>query len=97
MVMVYTIALVIGLLGLLVLILGGTLADNVGRPDRDPGEWMGRGGKMGLGAMLGFGMGGLAAEFSTLGLGWPVALLIALLGAGGSILWVRYSLLRDEA
>lgn len=97
MVKVYAIALVIGVLGLLAVILGGALAESVGRPERDPGVWLGTGGKMALGAVLGFGMGGLAAEFSPLGIGWPLALVIALLAAAISIVWVRYSLGRDEA
>jgi hypothetical protein len=95
MVKVYAIALVIGLLGLLIVILGGAFADNVGRPDRDPGEWLGTWGKTLIGAVLGFGMGGLSAEFSPLDLSWQIALLIAFGAAAASIFWVRYSVSRS--
>ncbi len=91
MVKVYAVVLVAGFLGLLVMILGGALADNVDRPDRDPGERFGLRGKMVVGAALGFGMGGLSAEFSPLDLSWPVALLVALVAAVASIFWVRYA------
>jgi ABC-type antimicrobial peptide transport system permease subunit len=97
MVVVYSIALVIGLIGLIVLIFGGALAESLERPERDPGERLGPGGKMVMGAVAGFGMGGLAAEFSPLDIGWPLALVIALVAAGISILWIRYSLTRDGA
>ncbi|MGH8944651.1 MAG: hypothetical protein ACRDVL_00685 [Acidimicrobiia bacterium] len=94
MVKVYAIALVTGLLGLLIVVLGGALADNVDRPDRDPGEWLGDLGKTLIGAVFGFGMGGLSAEFSPLDLSWQTALLIALGAAAASIVWVRYSVSR---
>jgi hypothetical protein len=91
MVKVYAVVLAAGVLGLLVLVLGGALADNVGRSDRDPGERFGLRGKMAVGAALGFGMGGLSAEFSPLDISWPVALLIALAAGFASVFWVRYA------
>jgi MFS family permease len=91
MVKVYAIALLIGFVGLLIVIMGGTLADNLDRPDRDPNRKLGRRGRLAMGAVLGFAMGGMAAEFSPLDFSWQLALLIAI-GAGGvGLLWVRYS------
>lgn len=91
MVKVYAITLAIGVLGLIVLILGGSFADNVGRPDRDPGERLGPRGRMAVGALIGFGMGGMSAEFSPLDLSWSVSLLIAAVAALLSVFWVRYA------
>jgi hypothetical protein len=97
MIKVYAVALSIGVIGLIIVILGGALAENLGRPDRDPGALLGETGRIGLGAILGFGMGGMAAEFSPLGLGWQVSLVIALGATVVSALWVRYSMRRSEA
>jgi hypothetical protein len=91
MVKVYAIVLALGILGLLVMILGGAFAENVGHPDRDPGRRFGLTGKMAVGAAVGFGMGGMSAEFSPLDLSWPVALAIAILASGLSVYWVRYA------
>jgi hypothetical protein len=96
MVKVYVIALGVGVLGLLVVVLGGALAENLGRGDRDPGVVIGETGRIALGALLGFGMGGLASEFSPLGFAWPVSLAIAVAAAFASAMWVRYSLTRSE-
>jgi hypothetical protein len=91
MVKVYAITLAIGFLGLLAVILGGSFADNVGRPDQNPGERLGSRGKMAVGALVGFGMGGMSAEFSPLDLSWSVSLLIAVVAALLSVFWVRYA------
>lgn len=96
MVKVYAVTLALGVVGLLVVILGGAFATNVGREDRDPGERFGLTGKVVLGALLGFGMGGMAAEFSPLDLSWPVALVIAVAAAGGAAVWVRYAVAQAE-
>ena len=97
MIKVYAIALAIGVVGLIVVILGGALAENLNRPERDPGAILGGGGLMALGATLGFGMGGMASEFSPLGFGWQVSLAIAVAAAVISAMWVRYSLGRSKA
>jgi hypothetical protein len=91
MVKFYSIALVLGLIGLVVVILGGTFAENVGREDRDPGRRIGAAGRAGIGALVGFGMAGISAEFSTLDLGWPAALGVAVAGAVAGALWSWYS------
>jgi hypothetical protein len=97
MVKVYAVALAIGVTGLLVVIFGSALAENLRRPDLDPGETIGLLGKSVIGALVGFGMGGLSAEFSPLDLTWPIALLLALAAAGLSVVWVRYSVTRTGA
>jgi hypothetical protein len=91
MVKVYAVALALGVVGLLVMILGGAFADNLGREDADPGRRWGVGGRSVVGALVGLGMGGMSAEFSPLDLSWPIALLIALVAAGLSVFWVRYA------
>lgn len=96
MVKVYAVSLVIGFVGLLLVIMGGVLAMNVGHPERDPGERIGLVGRSIIGALAGFGMGGLSAEFSPLDFTWQVSVLIALGAAGLSILWVRYAVARSE-
>jgi hypothetical protein len=97
MVKVYAVALALGIVGLLVMILGGAFAENVGHPDRDPGERFGLTGKMVVGAAVGFGMGGMSAEFSPFDLSWPVALAIAVVAAGLSVFWVRYAVRQTGA
>lgn len=94
MVKVYAIALAAGLLGLVVVIVGGAFAESQGRPLSDPGEKLGPAGKTVIGALAGFGMGGLSAEFSPIDLTWQSALVVAVAAAVLSILWVRYSLSR---
>ena len=95
MVKFYSIALALGVLGLLVVILGGTFAENVGRPERDPGRLIG-GGRALIGALVGFGMAGLSAEFSTFDLTWQTALLVAIVGAGAGAGWAWYAVSRDS-
>jgi len=96
MVVIYSLALVVGIVGLLIVIFGSSFADNVDRPDRDPGSRLGMSGKIALGAVLGFGAGGMAAEFSPLDLTWQVALVIALAAGLVSAWWVRYSVSQAE-
>ncbi len=91
MVKVYSISLVIGVLGLLVVTLGGAIADNSGHPDKDPGDRIGRGGRMVIGVLVGFGMGGLSAECAPQECTWGVALAWGVLGGVGAALWVRYA------
>lgn len=96
MVKVYAVALVIGIVGLLVVLLGGSFAENIGRGDKDPGERFGTRGKLVVGALIGFGMGGMSAEFSPLDLTWPVALAIAVVASLLSVFWVRYAVRQYE-
>lgn len=96
MVKVYAVALSLGILGLIVVILGGVFAHNVGHPERDPGERFGIFGKTLVGGLVGFGMGGMSAEFSPLGFSWQVSLLLALGAAALAVIWVRYSAAQVE-
>lgn len=97
MVKVYAVALALGIVGLIVIILGGAFAENLGRPDRDPGERFGLVGKTLIGGLVGFGMGGMSAEFSPLDFSWQISLLLAL-GAGAlAVVWVRYSVTQVDS
>ncbi len=87
----YAAVLLIGFIALVVVIFGGTLSENVGRHDRDPDARLGPVGRLALGAVLGFGMGGMAAEFSPLDLTWPVGLVVAIAAAVAGAVWVRYA------
>lgn len=94
MVKVYSVALAVGLFGLLIVIVGGAFAESLGRPLRDPGSKLGPSGKTVIGALAGFGMGGLSAEFSPIDLTWQSALGVAVTAAVLSIVWVRFSVSR---
>jgi hypothetical protein len=91
MVKVYAVILVLGLVAMVVVVIGGALAENMGRPERDPGHRIGHTGRTAVGAALGMGMAGMSAEFSTWDLSWPMSLLLAIAGgvAGGA--WAWYS------
>jgi hypothetical protein len=91
MVKIYAILLALGSIGLLVVIFGGTLAENLGHPERDPNLLLGGRGRKLFGGILGFSMGGMAAEFSPLDFSWPVALLIASGSAVLGAIWVGYA------
>ena len=97
MIKVYAITLVLGIIGLLIVILGGAFAENVGQTDRDPGNVIGSGGKATIGALVGFGMGGMSAEFAPIDFSWPVSLLLAIAAAGLSVLWVRYAMAQADS
>ncbi len=96
MVKVYAITLAIGIVGLVVVIFGGALAENLGRESSDPARKLGVGGQAVIGGLVGCGMAGLSAEFSTLDLTWQAALPIALAGGVAGFLWTRYSLRRQS-
>ena len=82
MIKVYAIALAVGAAALVGVILWASL------PGKEGPKTSAR---MGLGALLGFGMGGMAAEYSPLDISWPIALLLAVLAAVASVAWVRYA------
>ena len=91
MVKVYSISLAVGLVGLVVVILGGAVAENLGRIESDPGRVIGVRGRSLIGALVGFGMAGLSAELSTLDLGWQTAILVAALGGLAGAVWAWYA------
>ena len=90
MVTVYAISLAVGIVGLLWVILGGALAENLDRPERDPRPMLGSRGRSAIGGICGFGMGGMAAEFSPLGFTTWAAALLAIGAAGVGVVWVRH-------
>lgn len=91
MVKIYSILLIVGFLGILVMILGGTFLENLGHADKDPNKVFGTRGRLFLGGLLGFSMGGIAAEFSPLDFSWQAALAIAVGGALLGVVWVGYA------
>jgi hypothetical protein len=90
MVKVYALALAVGVIGLLVVILGGAFAENLGRDEADPAKRLGRTGRAVIGGLVGLGMAGRSAEYAPLDMKWAVALLLALIGAMGGALWGYY-------
>lgn len=96
MVKVYAICLALGVIGLLVVVLGGAFAENVGRPERDPGRRIGVVGRSLIGGLLGFGMAGMSVEFSVWDLSWQTALLVAIAGGGAGAVWAGYASTRDS-
>lgn len=91
MVKVYAVVLSLAVVALVVVLMGSTLAQNLDRAEQDPDLRLGGRARTILGAALGFGMGGMAAEFSPLDLSWPVALLLAVVGGAVGAMWIRYS------
>jgi hypothetical protein len=91
MVIVYSVILALGFVAVVVIVMGGTLAENLKRDDGDPGARIGPRGRLLVGGFLGFGIGGMAAEFSPLDISWPVALAIAVFAGFVGALWVRYA------
>ena len=91
MIKVYAVSLVLGVLGLLISIFGAALAESFRRPAIDPSAKLGRGWRLAVGALAGFGMGGMSAEFSPLGLGTGISFAIALGAALVGTLWVAYA------
>jgi hypothetical protein len=90
MIVVYSVALGLGLAVLVGWILVGGFA--AGRNDERRRRSLDTPGlKMIIGGVLGFGMGGVGAEFAPIDFAWPVILLIASGAAVASVLWVRYA------
>ena len=91
MITVYAVALAVGFVGLLIAIFGSAFAENMDRPGLDVFRRIGPKSQMVVGAIAGFGMGGMAAEFSPIGFGTGVSLLIAVAAGVVAALWVRYA------
>lgn len=96
MVKAYATTLALGLVALAVVVLGGLFASSTGRERSDPGRNVGATGKAVIAGAVGFGMGGLSAEFSPLDLDWGVGLGIAIVAAALSVLWVRFAVRQAE-
>jgi len=87
MVKVYAVALALGVLALLLWIGARALAVNVPSwGNADPEKRLGVAGRRMVAGLVGFGLGGMSAEFSPRGLSWPIALGLAVLG-GAVAVW----------
>lgn len=97
MVKVYAVALAVGALALVAWLFSATLAEGTGRANLDPGRRWGGGARAIIGGLIGFGMGGISAEFAPVEIAWPAALGIAAAAAVLSVFWVRYAFGQSEA
>ena len=86
MVRVYAVILAAGVLLLIGWIFATYLASNVPSWKRfDPEEGVGIPGRRVVAGLVGFGIAGMSAEFSPFDLWWPVALVLAIAGAGAMV------------
>lgn len=86
MIKVYAIVLAVGVVLLIAWILMTVLAGNLDRRSLDPESRFGLAGRRVVAGSVGFGMAGMSAEYSPLGISWPLALVLALAG-GGAFAW----------
>ena len=98
MIKVYAIVLAVGVALLIAWILMAVLAGNLERPSLDPESRFGNAGRRVVAGSVGFGMAGMSAEYSPLGISWPLALGLALVG-GGALAWysTKVGLATEEA
>lgn len=83
MVRVYAVILAAGVVLLVGWIFAAYLAGNVPSWKRsDPEDRFGIPGRRVVAGLVGFGLAGMSAEFSPFGLSWPIALALAIAGAG---------------
>lgn len=80
MIKVYAVVLVVGIVVLIAWIFLTVLAGNLERPRLDPEHRFGVPGRRVVAAAVGFGMAGMSAEYSPLGIEWPLALVLAIAG-----------------
>ena len=86
MIKVYAIALAVGAAVLVGVVFWSSLPRKSA-----PGERI----RLALGGLLGFAMGGMAAEYSPLDISWPIALALAVLAAVAAVAWVRFATRRS--
>lgn len=84
MIKVYAVTLIAGLVALIAWIFATVLASNLERPRFDPESRLGISGRRVVAAAVGFGMAGMSAEYSPLGIAWPLALVLALAGGAAA-------------
>lgn len=84
MVKVYAVVLSVGIVALIGWIFARSFATGTDRARVDPESRFGIRGRRVVAAAVGFGMGGMSAEFSPRNLSWPVALLAAVAGAAAA-------------
>jgi hypothetical protein len=76
---VYAIALSVGVFALIGWIFAVYVANE--RASFNPDQRFGLGGRRIIAGLVGFGMAGMSAEFSPRDISWPIALVLAILGA----------------
>lgn len=81
MVKVYAVVLVVGLIALLAWVLAHAVFVGSERAGLDPETRFGIPGRRIVAGSIGFSMAGLSAEFSPRDISWPLALLLAAIGA----------------
>jgi hypothetical protein len=93
MVKVYAITLSLGVLSLIAWIILRALVTNLPSwPDRfDPETRYGITGRRVVAGITAFGLAGMSAEFSPRDISWPLALVLALLGAGAAVWYAGWS------
>lgn len=96
MIKVYVVILVTGIISLIAWILLLAHSENESKPSLDPETRFGIGGRRVVAGMVGFGMAGMSAEFSPKNISWPLALVLALVGAGVSVWWAGASFNRGS-
>lgn len=84
MIKFYAVVLVLGVAGLLGWVIAHSFSLNLDRPAIDPEQRFGIPGRRTVAGMVGFGMAGMSAEYSPLGIAWPLALILALAGAAAA-------------
>jgi hypothetical protein len=84
---VYSVVLGIGILTLIGWMVAHSLALSTERPERDPEQRFGAVGRRITGGMVGFGMGGMSAEFAAIDISAPLVLLAAVAGAAVAAWW----------
>lgn len=96
MVRVYAVSLVVGLIALLAWILAHSSTADSDRGRLDPERRFGVTGRRVVAGLIGFSMAGLSAEFSPRDISWPVALVLAAIGAG-ALAWYAGRPIFDRA
>ena len=84
MVGVYSIAALVGFVALVAWLLLGGGAEPGSRWDLE--SRLGARGRRPIAGLLGFGLAGLSAEFSPRDLSWPIALVLAVIGATAMVI-----------
>jgi hypothetical protein len=91
----YAVSLALGVIGLVIVLFAGSLKPG-SAPDTPESDRGGDTVETLLGVVVGFGIGGMSAEFSPLDFDWQVSLLVAAMAAAVSGGWVRYSIRRTN-
>ena len=87
MIAVYAVVLAAGVTALLAWIFMAVLGSTNERPRIDPEHRFGVLGRRFVAAAVGFGMAGMSAEYSARDIAWPIALVLAIVGAGAAAWW----------